>query len=585
MNFTTQSFYHPATLGLLRQRFHARLARIGNAFSNPRRKVLAFVSLALGFVWLSQAVASVMLRDAADPQKLRLWIPLGLLVYSLWHIIKITLRKPVEPFEWTPAEQELVCAAPVTRTQLISYRMASIVSSAAIKAVCFSIVMIPDLEIWVFGLIGMFFGLVFVDLLRIGVELAFHGFSKRGQQTVRCFVIVGLIGVLGWALTDCLFSANSKSEIASPGALLFFQSFVGKIIGLSSTSVGIVLLAAFQPFSNLVLADGFSIDLLAAFGLSVAIVIGAGCSVYCLDDWTKRRRRKLEKLAFLQAEERRSFGQPVRGQGNNRTDSIQADRSIGAQHKNADSVGHVRVPWRMGGFGSLAWRQLMGAYHYRMTVLVSLGIPTGLCCIPLFADHNPLMMLMNVVAGLVFYSFLLLPSALILDFRRDVDRFAVLKSLPIHPFVVTIGQLAAPVLICSTFQWLVLTIAVLSGSVVAWQAIVAAVLLLPINTLIFAIENFAFMLSPYRRNREGIDVFLRTILTFTGKGLLFAAGLALTLVWAFASRSLCLWMDWPSAAGAIFGVGAWSMACLMAAAFVLGTVRLYDKLDASEVVV
>jgi len=562
MNPTLTNFYHPASIVLLRQQFVARLLRIRNAFSNPRRKVLAVVGVVLGIAWLSQAIASVMLRESADPDQLRLWLPLGLAVYSVWHVVKISLRKPIEPFDWTPAERELVCAAPITRTQLISYRMASIVSAASIKAILFSVVMIPDLSVWVFGLVGMFLGLLLVDLIRVAYELFFHGLTKLGQGITRIVVVVSLVGIVGWALLSCFLSANSASEIASPGGLLFFQSLVEKLMGLTTSGIGSVLLMPFNSFTELMMAEGYSPSMMGSFVISFVLVATAGTAVYQLDRWSRTRQLKFEQQAFKNSSETRKT----------------------KLAKRQSKIDVVRVPWRLGGFGSLVWRQLLGAYHYRMTLLVSLGIPTVLCCIPLLAKHNPLMMLMNVVAGMVFYSFLLLPSALILDFRRDVDRFAVLKALPIHPFVVTIGQLAAPVIICSLFQWVVLVIAVVSGSVIAWHAIVAAVLLLPINTLIFAIENFAFMLAPYRRNREGVDVFLRTILTFTGKGILFALALAMTVGWAFASRGLCQAMDLPAATGVVFGVGAWSMACVVSAGFVLGIVRIYEKMDPTDVV-
>ncbi len=99
-----------------------------------------------------------------------------------------------------------------------------------------------------------------------------------------------------------------------------------------------------------------------------------------------------------------------------------------------------------------------------MTLVVSLGVPTLLCCLPLLSTHQHFPMLCSIVAALVFYSFLLLPSALMLDFRRDVHRLDVLKSLPLHPLAVTLGQLATPVLLSTMFQWTVLLIAVAGWS-------------------------------------------------------------------------------------------------------------------------
>ena len=45
------------------------------------------------------------------------------------------------------------------------------------------------------------------------------------------------------------------------------------------------------------------------------------------------------------------------------------------------------------------------------------------------------------------------------------------------------------------------------------------------NVLVFALDNLIFLLYPYRMQQEGMEIFLRTMLTFTGKGLLFVLGL------------------------------------------------------------
>ena len=52
------------------------------------------------------------------------------------------------------------------------------------------------------------------------------------------------------------------------------------------------------------------------------------------------------------------------------------------------------------------------------------------------------------------------------------------------------------------------------------------------NLLIFTGENLIFLLSPYRRNQEGLDVFILTVLTFTGKGIVFAVAVSALLFWA-----------------------------------------------------
>lgn len=501
-----------------------------------------------------------MLRQSADRSDLLAWIPTALLVYSLWHVIKIVSKKPVEPFEWTPAEDEYLRAAPITRTQLISYRLASILSAAVLKALCFSLVMIPDLKIWLLGFVGMLLGLIFVDLFRVTFELFFHGLSRTGQMACRILVIGSIVGVVGWTLLKCLYSPTAEAEIASPGSLLFFKNFVFSLIALAGTDFGQALRLPFRPFTELILTERLSFNTLVAALTGFSLVGGLASVIYFVDDWMLRRRRVGEKKDYQRGLSKR----------------------LQAASKQNRKYRRVGVPLRLKGFGSILWRQLLGAYHYRMTLAISLGLPIFLCCIPLFAKHSPLIMLINVVGGVVFYSFLLLPSALMLDFRRDISRMAVLKSLPISSLAMTLGQLAAPVLICSIFQWVVLLISFSVGSILGWQALLAGVLLIPVNVLIFAVENFIFMLSPYRRNQEGIDVFLRTILTFTAKGILFGIALAVTVGWALAAKALGETLGSSSAGPIIFGIGIWLFTCLVSSGFVYGLIRIYERFDPSR---
>ena len=602
MRIAFEDILHPASVNLLRLQSRAKFTRVCSSFRNPRRQLLAVISVVLGLVWLSQAVAAVMLRESASREQLLNWIPLGLLTYSAWHLIKTITRKPVEPFEWTPAELELIQAAPFSRTQMISYRLASIFFSAVAKSFCFSVVMIPDLHFWPAGFLGMLLGLIFVDLIRVGFELFFHGLSKPWQTVCRVSGLTMLIGLFALAIAKTLLTTHSANEVASPAALLFFQQLFLEFLGFTSTGIGTIALAPFRPFAEVILADQISAATMANSFVSISIVGGMTSAVYFLDRWMLSRTLDKEKLALRNVQTRREqvclrrwMGwQSLRTRlGQSKFLSVmchQLDKTgtrfqFGSKRQAGRSreAGTGRRKRLSHGFGSLVWRQLLGAWHYRMTLAISLGVPTLLCCIPLLANHSPFVMLLNIVGGIVFYSFLLLPSALMLDFRRDINRIVVLKSLPIGPIAMTLGQLAAPVLICSTFQWIVLAIATLLGSVIAWQALIAAIILLPVNLLIFAIENYIYLLAPYRRNQEGLDVFLRTILTFTAKGILFAAALAVTLAWAFSAKALGTWLsDSPATSSLIFALGLWAMTCILAAGFVWGVVRLYDRFDPSQ---
>ena len=90
----------------------------------------------------------------------------------------------------------------------------------------------------------------------------------------------------------------------------------------------------------------------------------------------------------------------------------------------------------------------------------------------------------------------------------------------------------------SGFQLLVLSVAAVHEPVHAGYIAVAWFVLMPMNVLVFALDNLIFLLYPHRLNQEGLEIFLRTTLTFTAKGLLFALGVTVTAGWALAAAGL-----------------------------------------------
>ena len=557
-----QKFRHPALAQLLRFQTAAKFNRLASSFRNPRKKVLSILAVLLGLMWLSQTILSVLFRQAADPATIATWVPLGLFVYSAWHLIKISTRKVVEPFEWTPAEKEFVIAAPVSRVQQITYRLTTIATAAFAKAVCFSVLMSPDITIWVAGFNGMLLGLAFVDLIRLCYELFFFGLGRIGRNVCR-FVVLGAVGgCFLYAIFQCLVAPTAAGDLSSPAALIFFKNLLSESAGLSQTAIGDCFVAPFEVFSNIALTNALDATFCWNIVIALVLVSVAIVGVYRLDYWMRERGR-VKELASMEKSLVANLNE----------DGASANRYVHS----------VRVPFRWQGAGSLMWRQVQTVFNYRGTIVVSLAIPILLSCLPLLANHNVGWMLLNLVGSMVFYSFLLLPSALILDYRRDINRMAVLKSLPIHPLAVTIGQLATPVLVCCLFQSLVLGIACCSGKVVIWQAMLAGVLLVPVNVLIFAAENYIFLLSPYQRNKEGFDVFLRTILTFTGKGLMFALGFGMMLAWVtilvFVTKTFSLG---PAISTSIFTIGLWGFTLSIAGMFVWGITRQFQQFDPSQ---
>jgi hypothetical protein len=212
--------------------------------------------------------------------------------------------------------------------------------------------------------------------------------------------------------------------------------------------------------------------------------------------------------------------------------------------------------------------------------------PAVLACAPCFVIADADIALLATAATLAFYTFLLLPTALRFDFRRDLDRMAMLKGLPISPGAMVVGQTAVPVLIATLFQTVVLAFAVTARSLPPHYLFSTMLVMLPLNALVFSFENLVFLLYPYRVQQEGLEIFVRTLLTFTAKGLLFALGLGAMSLWGFAAaaltRGVVRWTGIAADPFAVFTAGMIAGPALLAALVLGALCRTYHRLDPIE---
>ena len=553
-----KQFFHPSLLQLSKFQLLGKLRRLTNSFRSKRKLLLTVLAVGLGVLWLGQTVLTVMFREAADPVQLRTWLSISLLLYCVFHFIKIGSRKPTEPFEWTEAEKQLLLGAPLTRSHLVTYRFISYFAATAAKSLCFAVVMLPDLHNIVAGYGGMFLGLTLIDLIRILLErIAWTASqtSKRCWMIVRSAMLVPAIGLLLFAFFQMAWSPKFEVAIQSPNPMAIPQLFLGVLGDFLAAPPMNWLMAPWLAVADTILATNHDFWFYARTILLYFAAFSLSATVYYAD-------RKGDAWLF-QNELRKKFD-PTKTKG---------DTNTNTDKKSLAPIG-------LGGAKAIFWHHALGAIHYRASLAMSLLIPTLLSCMPMLSGDTSMATSLSILGSIVFYSFLLLPAALMLDFRRDVKRLAMWKATPVKPVTLTIGQLAVPVSLMSLFQLCVLLIAVFLGGHPAMM-LLAWPLLLPLNIMIIGMENAIFLAHPYRRNQEGFEVFLRTILTFTGKGVLFALGLVIVLVGATAAVSAGKALGSPMLGAMLFGVGMLLTLTFLAWLCVRICSRLFERLDIS----
>ena len=504
-----------AVQNLSRTVAQAKLSKTIERIRSPRRMALTIASVVLGMVWLGQAVSGIMFRSAASSQRLMEWIPLSLGLYMVWNFLKSAGQQPVEPFEWTETERELLHGAPLSRRDIIQYRSHAIARSALTKSLIFTFVMIPDLQILPMGFVGIFLGLAFVEILRVMTEIFVYGLRRRELLIFRIAIFGIATVVAARALTITLMTTSWIADHTA--SLSFLLNLMTQFSDQAATWYGDILLAPFRWIAEVIVCQSLNPLVLAKLTVAFSVVIGLAKSVLWLDEYSLNRKLAIDRRNFVEL----------------KRVSAKPDPAFA-------TTPDIAAPRHLFGAGSLIWRQLQGAWSFRYSLLVSLLIPAILSCMPSFTGVTGFALVANTVGALCFYSMVLLPASLKFDFRRDVDRITVLKSLPISPFWVAVGQLAVPILLSIGFQLFTLLLVMVISPYNPLFILGAMLILVPMNFFIFSFENAAFLWYPYRLNQEGMQVLMRSILVFTAKTLIFALGFATTFVWVVMAKWICI---------------------------------------------
>lgn len=561
--------FHPAIIQLLRLQSRGRRRRMWQRMCQPRRLALSAVACVLAVVWLGNAALTVWLREAASTETLRGLLSLGLVLYAAWHLAKAAFFRPESPFDWMPSERDVLAMLPLESRDLVAYQLASVTVTTSIKTGLFAILLLPDLRCVPLALVGFLLAMMTLEILRMAVEIATWGMSRTAFLAYRAVVVAGLVAAGFTVGSVILREAASAGQVNVGEGLL--QRFLDILVH-SNASVFSYAALPFQPFMDLIVADKITATKIGLTVASFGIVTLLATAVIALYATIARHVADRERRNYRITNEHRS-------------DATSARNELGEilQTGFAPSLRHV--PW-WGGAGALMWRQLIGARRCWGSLLTAMIAPAVLACAPCFVIADANIALLATAATLAFYTFLLLPTAVRFDFRRDLDRMAMFKSLPIAPAAAVIGQTIGPVLIATLFQTVVLAFAVNARSLPPNYLFFTMLVMLPMNALVFHLENLIFLLYPYRIQQEGLEIFVRTMLTFTGKGLLFALGLGAMTIWGFAAadltRGLAHWTGFAINAFAVFTAGMIAGPSVLASLALYALRHTYHNLDPIE---
>ena len=279
-----------------------------------------------------------------------------------------------------------------------------------------------------------------------------------------------------------------------------------------------------------------------------------------VDAWSvaRQHRREQDRLAAGQFQPRQLLSEELRKRTTSRLRAFM-DRTVPDQA--ADVVAVIARQW-------------VSVRRYQGTIVFSFLIPTLLCLSPLVTGQVTEQWF-YVVGGIALCTMLLAPPALRIDFRRDLRRMLLLRSLPVNPMSMVLGQLSLPIAITWIYQWITITIAAVVTQPGWPQLFLWTGMLNALAVFTFAAENALFLAYPHHERSEGVAMMVRAKLTFLGKATVIAIALGVLVTWATVCRR-CLPESWVDPALVIGAVAAtWGVA----AASIVAATKCWRRFD------
>ncbi|MEO1659194.1 MAG: putative ABC exporter domain-containing protein [Pseudomonadota bacterium] len=479
--------------GGLRQRLLQLASVRGLLFSLAFGGIIWFVIVSNSSSGTSFFGSAALDRQAFGEQIVT-FMPLCMLGLSLLTVLMTT----GPTFHFSPNEINFLFTGPFRRRDLIVYKFAAYVAGVALSSLFVTLLVQHQAGSALSVFIATLLTLVFVQLNSAVLSMAGHALDGSRYARIRRPAI---------ALLCAIASATALYAWATSD-----RGMIDLLSEFRHSWIGTTILIPYIVFAELFVAS--SVSDLALWAL-VAIVINAALlrAAVVLD--ARTTDRSLVENARLSS----------------RWERIKQGGSFWATERT--QVRSIRRAPILGGLGPIAARQALNALRNSFKlILVFVGLAA--CIAPMsLALGMPITEAQTLMIIYIFIAFIL-PRNMVCDFRGDLSRMGIYKTLPIAPWRICAGQIAVQVLLAYVITLTIIASAlVFDESVTTQVALVLAAFALPLTFLIYAVENTVHLLFPTKlvaMGRADFEFLGRSIVEFILKTIFVFAALAASLV-------------------------------------------------------
>ena len=458
----------PALWLLLRLRFGGWLRRVRQNLSTVKGAFLMILGVLLVVLWL---LPTFLNSQPATPEHLvrvRHYGPLALAAYLAMLLISSAGERAVS---FSPAEVDFLFPGPFSRRQLLGYKLASSLGPLVLTALLFTVVFRMHAANMTAAFVGVVLAMIFGQLFAMATILIASIVGVRAYNRARkvvLFVIVALAAAIAW---------QGWPQLVERGP--------GGVPHVKDSPAWQVLLIPFRVFVEAFTAERLWPDLIQ-WGLLALALDGLMLAVVFLLD-----ANYLESAA---AAGERIYARMQRLRGGNLLGALPSAR------KARFSI--PSLPW-WGGVGPVAWRQLMAAARQPFGLLYVFAMLAVMTTFPILAAMNEAEeqfaapMLAAIMLGMTTF----LSPLIAFDFRSEVDRLDLWKSLPIAPTRLAAGQLVVPAGLVTLMEGVIIAVVLVLSRRPAPLLLLIPAFALPFNFLLFGMENLLFLWFPFRMTR------------------------------------------------------------------------------------
>ncbi len=496
---------HPGLVKLVRLRFRAGVRQTFRGLKTVRGALLFLLGVAVFAAWLGPSLVMVAITPVeTDTARFRGGFPLALLGITLLYALQALAQKGVS---FSVAEVDFLFSAPLSRRQLLLYKIAAGMPGLLLLALFLSLFVRSYAPWWIFGFFGIALAVLFLQLVGMAVALVSQTVGEYAytwsRRAALALTLAGVALTLGWA-----FSGEADGK------------FLAGLEGFRQSVLGRCLAAPGGPFARVITARSFFPELVLWGALAVGIDAALLALVMKLD------------VNYLEA----SLGVSQR-----LYERVQRARRGSAWVSSGKAWGSIPpLPW-LGGAGPIARIQLIKAARSIPNAMVFIIVVGSLMLAGAVASSRvPSFPLESLLAPLLMLS-LVLGRTLGCDFRGHLDHMETLKVLPLRPAAVAAGQLITPILLLTAFQLVLLGAAAPLAESSATLLGGVALFVLPFNAVLLGIENLLFLVFPVRMvsgtaasfqhfGRGIVEMFLKMLLLLVAAAIAGVAGLAAFLL-------------------------------------------------------